>query len=71
MRCVQVDYAEGAHTMGRIPSTSGRREARPGGSEREVLCARAIDRALRPLFPPGFLHETHVRGVRICMRCVG
>eukprot|EP00798_Chlamydomonas_sp_ICE-L_P013418 gene13418-19271_t len=56
---LQVDFAEGAHTMARIPISGTRREPRPGGSDKEVLGARAIDRALRPLFLPGFLYEIH------------
>lgn len=30
------------------------------GTEREVLAARLIDRAVRPLLPPGFLYDTQV-----------
>lgn len=33
-------------------------------TDEQVLCARAIDRAIRPLFPPGFCQETHVRQLR-------
>lgn len=35
-----------------------RREGAP--KERELLCARIIDRPIRPLFPPGFYHEVQV-----------
>lgn len=61
---LQVDYRERSASAGRIPSQPLRREA--AFSDREVLCARAIDRALRPLFPPGFLYEAHVWGQVLC-----
>lgn len=54
----QVDYRERLSAVGRIPSTNDRRER--FGSDREVLVARLIDRALRPLFPPGFYYETQL-----------
>ena len=56
----QVDYTEGAHSKGLIPDTKDRRD-RLG--ESEILSSRAIDRAIRPLFPPGFCYETHVSEV--------
>lgn len=37
------------------------RDRRDRVGEQEILSARAIDRAIRPLFPPGFCYETHVR----------
>lgn len=43
---------------GRLPSRPDRRER--VGTECEVLAARLIDRALRPLLPPGFLYDTQV-----------
>ncbi|GMH37037.1 hypothetical protein BSKO_04910 [Bryopsis sp. KO-2023] len=55
---LQVDYRERLHAAGRIPTTFNRREGAP--KDREVLCMRAIDRAIRPLFPPGFCCETQV-----------
>jgi hypothetical protein len=54
-----VEYRERYSAVGRMPSRPDRRERQ--GSDREVLAARLIDRALRPLLPPGFLYETQVR----------
>ena len=45
--------------MAKIPSTFTRREGAP--KEREILTARCIDRALRPLFKKGFFYETQAR----------
>lgn len=44
-----VDYRSRQYAFGRIPDTILRRE-RHGGDE-EILVARVIDRAIRPLFP--------------------
>ncbi|KAK9811328.1 hypothetical protein WJX72_001896 [[Myrmecia] bisecta] len=49
---LQVEYRERMYAAGRIPSNAMRRELNL--TEREVLAVRAIDRALRPLFAPGF-----------------
>lgn len=53
-----VDYEEKQFAHGSIPSTYMRREGAP--KERELLCARIIDRPIRPLFPTGFYHEVQV-----------
>ncbi len=53
-----VEYAERAAAGGRIPGQRNRREGRP--DEREILCARLIDRAVRPLFPGAFRAETQI-----------
>ena len=53
-----VDYQEKYYACGRIPGGFLKREGRP--SEKEILTARMIDRAIRPLFPPFFYHETQV-----------
>ncbi|CAI8590875.1 unnamed protein product [Vicia faba] len=53
-----VDYREKQFAQGVIPTTYMRREGAP--KERELLCARIIDRPIRPLFPPGFYHEVQV-----------
>lgn len=58
----QVDFREPAAASGHIPRTPSRRE-RGGGTEREVLSSRALDRALRPLFPPGYYYPVHVGAV--------
>ena len=44
-----VDYQEKYAAMGRFPGGFFKREARP--SEHEILIARLVDRALRPLLP--------------------
>src|ERR671923_3093666 len=53
-----VDYREYAYASGRIPGGFFKREGKP--SEKEVLTSRLIDRPIRPLFPPGWRHETQV-----------
>ncbi|XP_004304642.1 PREDICTED: polyribonucleotide nucleotidyltransferase 2, mitochondrial [Fragaria vesca subsp. vesca] len=53
-----VDYQEKQFAQGVIPNTFMRREGAP--KERELLCARIIDRPIRPLFPAGFFHEVQV-----------
>jgi polyribonucleotide nucleotidyltransferase len=53
-----VDYLEKTYAAGRIPGNALRREG--ALSEKEVLTARLIDRAIRPLFPAGFTNEVHV-----------
>ncbi|CAN0120963.1 unnamed protein product, partial [Heterosigma akashiwo] len=53
-----VDYREKASAGGFIPRTRNRRE--PNNSDRETLTSRAIDRVLRPVFPPGYVHATQV-----------
>src|SRR5262245_5552657 len=53
-----VDYKEYTYASGRIPGGFFKREGKP--SEKEVLTSRVIDRPIRPLFPPGWRHETQV-----------
>ncbi|MDT8340188.1 MAG: polyribonucleotide nucleotidyltransferase [Longimicrobiales bacterium] len=53
-----VEYREKTYAAGKIPGGFFKREGRPG--EKEILSARLTDRALRPLFPDGFMHETQV-----------
>jgi polyribonucleotide nucleotidyltransferase len=56
---LQVDVRERFYASGRLPThRPDRREA--SASERELLAARCVDRALRPLFPPGALYEVQV-----------
>ncbi|MBC8044895.1 MAG: polyribonucleotide nucleotidyltransferase, partial [Rhizobacter sp.] len=55
---LQVEYREKYSAAGKFPGGFIKREGRP--SEKEILSARLIDRALRPLFPEGFLNETQV-----------
>ncbi|MEM7161867.1 MAG: polyribonucleotide nucleotidyltransferase [Bacteroidota bacterium] len=53
-----VEYREKYASAGKIPGGFFKREARP--SEDEILTARLIDRALRPLFPDDFHASTQV-----------
>lgn len=55
---LSVDYKEKYASLGRIPGGFMKREARP--SDYEVLIARLVDRALRPLFPEDYHAETFV-----------
>ena len=55
---LQVEYQEKYAAVGRFPGGFFKREARP--SEYEILIARLVDRALRPLFPDNFHAETQV-----------
>ncbi len=55
---LSVDYQEKYAASGRFPGGFFKREARP--SEYEILIARLVDRALRPLFPDDFHAETQV-----------
>ena len=54
-----VEYQEKYAAMGRFPGGFFKREARP--SEYEILIARLVDRALRPLFPDDFHAEVQVQ----------
>ena len=53
-----VNYQEKSFAAGKIPGGFFKREGRP--SEKETLVSRLIDRPIRPLFVPGFLHETQI-----------
>ena len=53
-----VEYREKAYAGGKIPGGFFKREGAP--QEKEILSARLTDRALRPLFPDGYFHETQV-----------
>ena len=55
---LQVEYQEKYAAVGRFPGGFFKREARP--SEYEILIARLVDRALRPLFPNDYHAETQV-----------
>ncbi len=55
---LSVDYQEKYAATGRFPGGFFKREARP--SEYEILIARLVDRALRPLFPDDYHAETQV-----------
>jgi len=53
-----VDYQEMTFAAGKIPGGFFKREGRP--NEREVLTSRLVDRAIRPLFPEGYAHDTNI-----------
>jgi polyribonucleotide nucleotidyltransferase len=55
---LSVDYQEKFAAAGRIPGNFFRREARL--SDYEVLVSRLIDRAIRPLFPDGYMNDTQI-----------
>lgn len=55
---LQVDYREKYSAIGRFPGGFTRRESKP--SDNEILTARLVDRALRPLFPSDFHAEVMV-----------
>lgn len=65
----QVEYRERLSAVGRLPLRPDRRER--VNSEREVLVGRLVDRALRPLLPPGFLYDTQVRLRCFCLFVCG
>lgn len=54
-----VDYQEKYAAVGRFPGGFFKREARP--SEYEIIIARLVDRALRPLFPDDYHAEVQVQ----------
>ncbi|NND76859.1 MAG: polyribonucleotide nucleotidyltransferase, partial [Flavobacteriales bacterium] len=55
---LSVDYQEKYASIGRIPGNFFRREARL--SDYEILASRLVDRAIRPLFPDGYMNDTQV-----------
>ena len=55
---LSVDYQEKYAAVGRIPGNFFRREARL--SDYEILICRLVDRAVRPLFPDGYMNDTQI-----------
>ncbi|HZV72045.1 MAG TPA: polyribonucleotide nucleotidyltransferase [Saprospiraceae bacterium] len=55
---LSVDYQEKFAAVGRIPGNFFRRESKL--SDYEVLISRLVDRAVRPLFPDGYMNETQI-----------
>ncbi len=53
-----VDYREKFSAGGKIPGGFIKREGRP--TDKEVISSRLVDRAIRPLFPDGFLNEVQI-----------
>jgi len=54
-----VDYREKFFAAGKFLGGFMKRENRP--STQETLCARLLDRPLRPMFPEGYLFETFIQ----------
>ena len=55
---LSVDYQEKYAAAGRIPGNFFRRETRL--SDYEILTSRLVDRAIRPLFPKGYMFDTQI-----------
>lgn len=55
---LSVDYQEKFASAGRIPGNFFRRESKL--ADHEVLISRLVDRAIRPLFPDGYMNDTQV-----------
>ncbi len=55
---LSVDYQEKFASVGRIPGNFFRRESKL--NDYEVLISRLVDRAIRPLFPDGYMNDTQV-----------
>jgi polyribonucleotide nucleotidyltransferase len=53
-----VEYIAKTYAAGKIPGGYFRREGKP--TEKEVLCARLVDRPIRPLFPKDYKNEIQV-----------
>ncbi len=64
---LQVEYREKYYAAGRFPGGYFKREQRP--SEKEVLCARIIDRPIRPLFPEGYRNDVQVNNMVLSADC--
>ncbi|MEL6987273.1 MAG: polyribonucleotide nucleotidyltransferase [Bacteroidota bacterium] len=55
---LSVDYQEKFASAGRIPGNFFRRETRL--NDYEILISRLVDRAVRPLFPDGYMNDTQI-----------
>ncbi len=55
---LSVDYQEKFAAAGRIPGNFFKRETRL--SDYEILTSRLVDRAIRPLFPDGYMFDTQI-----------
>ncbi|RYH20070.1 hypothetical protein EON65_24705 [archaeon] len=53
-----VDYRSRSYAFGILPPLPKRRERH--GDDEEILAARVIDRAIRPLFPKGYTDEVQL-----------
>ena len=55
---LSVDYEEKLYSVGKIPGSFLKREARP--SENAILTARMVDRPMRPLFPKDMRNDVSI-----------
>jgi polyribonucleotide nucleotidyltransferase len=55
---LSVDYQEKFAAAGRIPGNFFKRETKL--SDYEILISRLVDRAIRPLFPDGYMNNTQI-----------
>lgn len=55
---LSVDYQEKFAAAGRVPGNFFRRETKL--NDYEILISRLVDRAIRPLFPDGYMNETQI-----------
>jgi len=53
-----VEYQEKFASAGKIPGGFLKREGRAG--DHEILICRLVDRAIRPLFPDGYMNDTQI-----------
>lgn len=55
---LSVDFEEKMYSVGKIPGSYTRREARP--SDKSILVCRMIDRPIRPLFPKDMRNDVSI-----------
>ena len=55
---LSIDFEEKLYSVGKIPGSFQRREGK--ASEKAVLCARVIDRPIRPLFPKDMRNDVNI-----------
>ena len=55
---LSVDFEEKLYSVGKIPGSFIKREARP--SDKAILCSRLVDRPIRPLFPKDMRNDVSV-----------
>lgn len=55
---LSVEYIEKTYAAGKIPGGFLKREGKP--RDNEILCARLVDRPIRPLFPNGYFNEVQI-----------
>lgn len=59
-----VEYRARAYAQGQLPMTKTKRERH--GDQDEILCARVIDRSIRPLFAKGYVDNIQVTATLHC-----